>query len=352
MDACGFYKPTRVGWYVFLRFCSFVSEVRIVMEETKENRAISLIIPVYNVEKYLRRTLVSVENQTFKDIEVIIVNDGSTDGSSKIIGEFAEKNSNFIVLNQKNKGLSQARNAGLKVSSGDYVAFLDSDDFLEPDYLKKLYSTALKNSADIVCCNFYFYYPRVKMRIFCPLTTIPGVYSGEHALKKIISCIGTFTFAWNKLFKRELFTKYKIEFYDMYFEDIATSPQLFFYAKRVVFVTDVLYNYVMRNNSILHTMNAKKINDFVKTIGVVRNFCEKKGIYKKCRRRMRAHSKRISFLILYDLFMMHFKSANFDKFLYNARAISKSIKHFVSDDYKPGDENCPDPIFPVKSPEE
>ena len=115
---------------------------------------ISLIIPVYNVEKYLRRTLESVENQTFKNFEVIIVNDGSTDGSLEIIQEFVNKHDNFILVDQENSGVGMARNAGIKVSRGIYIAFLDSDDFLEPNYLKKLYFAAIKTGSDIVCCNF------------------------------------------------------------------------------------------------------------------------------------------------------------------------------------------------------
>ncbi|MCL2311643.1 MAG: glycosyltransferase [Firmicutes bacterium] len=312
--------------------------------------AISLVIPVYNVEKYLQRALESVENQTFKNFEAIIVNDGSTDNSLEIIKKFIKRNTNFILIDQKNKGLSGARNKGIKASSGRYIAFMDSDDFIEPTYLNDMYLAAIKSGSDIVCCNFYFYYESTKMKIFCPINSIPGVYSGEKALKKITSCIGTFAFVWNKLFRKSLFTTHKIEFYDMYFEDAATSPRLFFYANKVTFITNILYNYVMRDTSILHTMNAKKINDFVKSLGVVRNFYEKKGIYKKYRRRMRGYSRRLNFLISYDVFMMHFKSANFDGFLHNLRAIRKSIRHFISDEYKPGKEVCPEPIFPVKNP--
>jgi glycosyltransferase involved in cell wall biosynthesis len=322
------------------------------MKEDQKKLPISLIIPVYNVEKYLYRAFVSVENQTFKNFEVIIVNDGSTDGSKKIIKKFAEKNSNFYVINQENKGLGEARNTGIKASCGSFMAFMDSDDFLEPKYLEKLYKCALKTGADIVCCNFYFYYNRAKIKIPCPLISFPGIYSGEQALKKITSCFGTLAFAWNKLFRRELFTKHKIKFYNMYFEDSATSPRLFFYARKVTFIPNILYNYVMRESSILHTMNAKKINDFIRTVGAIRNFYEKKGVYQKYRRRLRAHSGRLNFLILYDLFKMHFKSADFCNFFENAKAITKSLGYFVSDDYKPGKEVCPEPIFPVKNPYE
>ena len=321
------------------------------MKIMNEQIDISLIIPVYNVEKYLRRTLESVENQTFKNFEVIIVNDGSTDKSLEIIQEFVNKNNNFILVNQENSGVGAARNAGIKISRGIYIAFLDSDDFLEPNYLEKLYSAAIKTGSDIVCCNFYFYFESTKLKVYCPINTIPGVYSGEKALKKITSCIGTFAFLWNKIFKRKLFVNHKIEFYNMYFEDSATAPQLFFYANIVTFIPDVLYNYVMRDTSILHTMNARKINDFMKSLGIMRNFYEKKGIYKKYKRRMKGYAGRLNFIISYDLFMMHFKSANFKGLINNIKAIRKSIKHFMSDNYVPNPkENCPEPMYPVKDP--
>ena len=308
---------------------------------------ISLIVPVYNVEKYLKRALTSVENQTFKNFEVIIVNDGSTDGSLEIISEFIDRNKNFTLINQENKGLGEARNVGIRHAKGRYVAFLDSDDFLEPEYLEKLYLSAIKTCADIVCCNFYFYYESTKLRLWCPINSIPGVYSGEKALKKMTSCIGTFAFAWNKLYRRALFINHRIEFRRMYFEDCATSPVLFFYAHTVTFINDVLYNYVMREGSILHTMNAQKINDFVKSMGIVRNFYEKKGIYKKYKRRFKGYAFRLNFLISFDIFMMHFKCTNFNGLIKNFRALRRSIKHFTSDKYKPQN---PDPLSPVKDP--
>lgn len=316
----------------------------------KNNIDISLIIPVYNVEKYLRRALISVENQTFKNFEVIIVNDGSTDNSMKIIEEFVNKNKNFFVISQENKGLGEARNIGLRHSRGQYIAFLDSDDFLEPNYLEKLYLTAIKTCSDIVCCNFYFYYESTKLRIWCPLNSIPGVYSSDKAMKKITSCIGTFHFAWNKLYRKSLFTDHKIEFKKMYFEDCTTSPVLFFYAHTVTFINDCLYNYVMRENSIVHTMNAQKINDFIRTLGINRDFYEKKGIYKKYKRRFKAYAMRLNFFITCDIFMMHFKSTNFNGLIKNFKAFRKSIKHFTSDKYKSCKDSSPELLSPIKEP--
>ncbi|MDR2073876.1 MAG: glycosyltransferase [Oscillospiraceae bacterium] len=300
---------------------------------------VSLIIPVYNVEKYLRKALVSVENQTFKDFKVIIVNDGSTDGSYDIIEEFTSRNSNFLVINQPNRGVGAARNAGIKASRSKYISFMDSDDFLEPDFLKKMYVTALKYDSDIVCCNFNFYYPKINTKVCWPFMAVPGVYSSDIALKKITSCISMLSFAWNKFFKRELFVKNGIEFFDMYYEDSATSPRLFYFARKIVTLSDVLYNYVMHDSSITHCMDADKINDFIKSLGILRNFYEKHGIYRKFRRRMRAYSQRLSLLNYYNVFAMHLRSANFAGFLQNISAVKKSIKYFASDDYSPYDDD-------------
>jgi glycosyltransferase involved in cell wall biosynthesis len=294
---------------------------------------ISIIVPIYNTEKHLRKALLSLEAQTYKDFKAILVNDGSTDGSAKIIAEFAVRNKNFTIINQENKGVGAARNSGIKASNTKYIAFMDSDDFLEPDFLKKLYSAALKTDADIVCCNFNFYFPKTRMKFFWPFMTLPGIYSGEKALKKITSCVGMLAFAWNKFFKREIFVKNGIEFSDMYYEDSATSPKLFYFAKKITVIHNILYNYVMHGRSITHSMDAKKINDFIKSLGIMRNFYEKKGIYKRFRRRLKGYSARLELINFYNIFAMHLKSTNFRGFFRNLQAIDRSIKYFSSDEY-------------------
>lgn len=112
---------------------------------------VSIIVPVYNVENYLSRCLNSLINQTLKDIEIICVNDGSTDGSSAILEEFAQKDSRIRIVNKENGGLSSARNEGLKYVTSDYVGFVDSDDWIEPDTYESALSAVQKTNADIVC---------------------------------------------------------------------------------------------------------------------------------------------------------------------------------------------------------
>ncbi|MBR3628081.1 MAG: glycosyltransferase family 2 protein [Elusimicrobia bacterium] len=119
---------------------------------------ISVIVPTYNVEKYLSQCLDSILNQTFKDFECICINDGSTDNSLSILQKYASKDNRIKIINQENKGLSGARNAALKIVTGKYITFVDSDDFVSSDYLEKLINLAEKENSDIVYCRHKMYY--------------------------------------------------------------------------------------------------------------------------------------------------------------------------------------------------
>ena len=167
------------------------------------NPAISLVMPVYNVENFLSKALTSVENQTFKDFEMIIVDDGSSDKSYEIAKEFCGRNPNFKLIKQKNSGPAAARNTGVTHCKGDYIAFMDSDDYLEKKFLEELYNLAQKTGADITCCNFNMYYPNKNLRIYMPFNSLPGVYTKSKALRKLILDVSVHYFIWNKLYKRE-----------------------------------------------------------------------------------------------------------------------------------------------------
>ena len=121
---------------------------------------VSVIVPVYNVDKYIRRCIASLVKQTLQGIEIIIVDDGSTDNSETIIKEYMKYNEQIKYFRKENGGLSDARNYGLKFASGEYVAFLDSDDYVEADMYEKMYKKALKEDSDMVECNFYWTYGR------------------------------------------------------------------------------------------------------------------------------------------------------------------------------------------------
>lgn len=321
------------------------------MKLIKGTPDVSLIIPVYNVEKYLRKALSSVEKQTFKNLEVIIVNDGSTDNSIDIINEFVERNENFIVINQVNKGLSEARNKGINVSRGKYIAFMDSDDYIESNFLEILYQNAVKYDADIVCCNFNLYYPEKDMRVYMPINALPGIYTGSEALKKLILDISVHHFAWNKIYRRSLFTEKDIRFYSMYFEDISTMPRLFYYAEKVVILNKALYNYTKRETSILGNITNEKINDFIVALGVIRNFLENKREYNKYKNYIWIYAQKTKVVCYYYILQMHMKASNFKRFAENISCANKSIDYFVSDKYVSLENvHIPYLIYPVNEP--
>lgn len=312
---------------------------------------ISLIIPVYNTEKFLAEALKSVESQTFKDFEAIIINDGSTDNSGKIIDSFAAKNKSFRVINQDNKGLSAARNAGIKAATGQYIAFFDSDDYLSPDFLKELYKLASENQADIAYCNFYIYKNKSGFTSYMPFTAKSGVYSRKKALNKLILDITMHHFAWNKLFSRSLFTENFIEFPDMYYEDIATCPRLFFCANKIAVTSKALYYYRRHDDSIISLMTDEKINDLILSFGINRNFLEEKNIYKKYKLTFKTYALRLKIQVFYCILKEHIIHSKLKGFWVNLKRANASINMFLNNRYKPC---CASPILPfyVKIPYE
>lgn len=247
-----------------------------------EDIKVSLIIPVYNVERYLYRCLYYAVNQTLKNIEIIIINDGSTDLSLNIINEFLAKDKRITLINQENQGLSAARNAGILCANGEYIAFLDSDDSMEITYLEKMYNFAKATDSDIVMCN----YCKVneKNGHISPIkrNIKQTIFSSEDAVHKIILDISIQNYAWDKIYKRSLFIDHNI-FYPkgMYYEDMPTTFRLFYYANQVAYLDEFLYNYLQREQSITRTFSDKHIDDIVKALYLMKDFMLDNGIYIK-----------------------------------------------------------------------
>lgn len=209
---------------------------------------ITVIIPVYNVEKYLRKCLDSIINQTYYHLEIIIVDDGSKDSSGQICDEYVSKDSRIKVIHKKNGGLSSARNAGLDIASGDYVMFVDSDDFVELDFCRKALSVSLEKEADIVSFGYYEVLENGAQRII--KTNNPRYVSSAVGIKElIVKKDKIYNLAWNKLYKAVLFENIRYPLGKTY-EDQATTYLLFHKANRIYVDDSVLYNYIFRSNSI------------------------------------------------------------------------------------------------------
>lgn len=225
---------------------------------------ISVIVPVYNVEKYLKRCINSILNQTFKNFELILVNDGSTDNSLNICKNYKEKDGRIQLISQTNKGLSAARNTGLKYAKGKYVCFVDSDDFIEKEYFSLLLSNIEKYNSDIAMCEYYLTNEEGRKYSISRLNEPKDIHvlSGEKTFSYFYKedCVPNVV-AWNKIYLRSLFDNIKYN-EGHYFEDELIAPFLFYKARRVSFLRVPLYNYVQRPGSIMNTpLTLKKVED-------------------------------------------------------------------------------------------
>ncbi len=224
---------------------------------------ISIIIPVYNVEKFLKKCLTSVVEQTLKDIEIICINDGSKDKSLHILNSFAEKDNRIIVINQSNQGQSCARNAGLEIATGEYIGFVDSDDWIDIDFYEKLYTTAKKYNADIAAAGIKRLRPykwKYHLKIKCEEYT-------EDTNKKFRLCdVPDKCYVWNKIYKTSELKRYNIIFEPhVFYEDRCFTAEVLVKLKGLVSVPDTYYNYWTNNKSTVKTKSPKKDGDSVYT---------------------------------------------------------------------------------------
>lgn len=215
---------------------------------------ISIIVPVYNVEEYLPDCLDSLINQTFKDIEIICVNDGSPDDSIKILEKYQNKDSRIKIISQENRGLSGARNSGLKIASGEYISFVDSDDWLDLNFFEELYKACTEEDASIaVACMIRKRKLTQKYRFFYKKRITATTLQDKLDLCSIPKCC----YVCGKLFKRELIEKHTFE-ENRYFEDILWIPEIIKKANKITGVPNTNYFYRVNGNSIVKKIPSPK----------------------------------------------------------------------------------------------
>lgn len=218
-----------------------------------DNPKISVIIPVYRVELYLRKCVESVLAQTYQNLEIILVDDGSPDSCGAICDAFAEMDSRVRVIHQKNSGVSAARNAGLAVAEGEWIGWVDSDDWVEPEMYADFIECAVNDGADIVVCSRAEHYcDHIVERAWPQKIAL----STEEAVRYLLENDVMQNFLWDKLWRRELFEN--IVFPEgQTFEDIAVLHQLFARAGRVICLPQIQYHYLQRSGSIIDDKSLK-----------------------------------------------------------------------------------------------
>ena len=228
---------------------------------------ISVIIPVYNKEKYLPRCIESVLAQTYRDLDIILVDDGSRDNSGKICDEYAEKDGRVRVFHKENGGVSSARNLGLEKArekSSEYIGFIDADDWIEPEMYEKLLNVIFETNADIaVCCEkteFTQEDNRQDKNTGSGLNLKQTVYDRDEAVRALLK-LEISTFVHDKLYKAHLFTGIAFPEGKVY-EDLATVFKLIVASERTVLLSEILYHYIVNPGSITHNKSMKSLIDY------------------------------------------------------------------------------------------
>lgn len=258
----------------------------------------SVIIPVYNVENYLKECLESVLNQTFVDWEAVCVNDGSSDGSAAILEEYAAKDPRFKVHSQANGGLSSARNTGMAAAQGDYVVFLDSDDWLEPDALKVM--SEHLNGEDMLCFSGRRYDEASKTFNSADELLEREYGTGmDYYNDNALQCRDfAFVCVVLRVYKRLFLTENNLRFKEgIYHEDNLFTPIACFYAREVGVINACLYDYRVRSNSITTTSNQKRLKDLMEIANeLAAFFVPKEGFNKNVVYRAITHHYQVAFL--------------------------------------------------------
>lgn len=247
------------------------------------NPLISVIVPVYNVEEYLKKSIESILNQSFADFELILVNDGSTDESLLICNYYGQIDERVVIINKKNGGLSSARNAGLDVAKGKYICFIDSDDWIHTNMIKVLYQNMVDYNADISQCNLVktrnekitdSVSQSFRNRLYTNIEMLNRLHEGSNIINVIIC---------NKLYKRELFNHIRFPQGKIH-EDEYVNYKLFYRAKKIICTNQKLYYYRQRKNSIMgREFNLSRLDGayaFMERIEFY-NFINMKTLYQK-----------------------------------------------------------------------
>lgn len=273
---------------------------------------VSVIVPVYNVEKYLDKCLDSLANQTLKDIEVIVVNDESPDNSQKIIDKYAKKYHHIHGYLKKNGGVSDARNFGLSKATGDYIAFVDGDDYVAYNMYELMYKKAKSGNFDIVACNLNYVYEDGKI-----IEVSSKINSDTTNIKK--TYVNMYPCVWNKIYKKQLF-KNNISFKKgVWYEDVDFLYKLMPYVKTIGVVNKPLNQYVQRPGSITKTFD-KRLYNYIDNFNELIEFYKERKIYQ-------AFNKELEYIYVRYILATFIKQAtNYDKLDY-LKAVDTAIKN-------------------------
>ena len=246
---------------------------------------VSVVIPAWNVAHLLPRCLDSLLAQKHRPLEILVVDDGSTDGTLTVMRRYAERHPEVLVISQRHRGLGPARNAALSVARGEFIATVDADDWVEADFLSDLVRIAEATGADAVVGGFDFHLRRLRV----PFPFLPAVTSmtGMEAAMLSIHLTRFPSFAWNKLYRRSLFRPDDAPFPSIEYEDLATTPRILRRAGTVSVTRKVYYHYCLRPDSIVGAFSAKNVFSFAAAIDLLRHDLQQNHLWDSWNRSYR-----------------------------------------------------------------
>ena len=276
---------------------------------------ISIVIPCYNMEHLVEKCIDSIKNQSYTNFEAIFVDDGSQDKTKEVIEENIKDDERMIYAYKENGGLSSARNFGLEMATGKYISFIDSDDYVEKDFLMELYNNLIENESDISVCYFY--------RVYENKTDLNKVQNGFYNLVR-------FPAAWNKMYKTSLFKDNDITFpVGKWYEDLGTFPKLFMMTNKISIVEKPLYNYIQNSSSIIHTYDER--------IYSIYDIAEANEAFAKQNHLFDRYHDELEYLNVYHLLIgTVYRSSFMDDFDENT---VKDIARYVTDKYPNWNKN-------------
>lgn len=237
---------------------------------------ISVVVPAYNVEKYIEKTLRSIMEQSLKEIEIIVINDGSKDNTLAIIKKLMLEDSRIVLIDKKNGGVSQARNDGIKKARGEYISFIDGDDWIEKDFFEESYKYGVENNLDMIVCDMSLDYFRRKKNKFHPDFRTNKIISGKEYLEfyydnDVIRGVA------NKIIKKEIFIKNNLFFLEDVpsGEDMNLTIKLGYVTSRIGKINKAYYHYIQYSQSVTKQKTSNKIYPFLKSFDDIREFIKK-----------------------------------------------------------------------------
>lgn len=227
------------------------------------NKKISIIVPIYNMEQYLERCLLSLIHQDYQNLEIILINDGSTDNSINICNKYKKIDNRIIVINKEHSGLSDTRNIGIKKATGDYIGFVDSDDYIDKDMFKNLIEGAEKYQCEISMCDLVETYNPNEKAKRDPLNYIK--MNKKQALEQLLYDKNIGNYVIDKLFSKTLFDNISFPIGKLY-EDISTTYKLFIKANNIIYIPTTMYYYYQRSDSIVNNITRESILDYINAV--------------------------------------------------------------------------------------